>query len=107
MTRGTRRILAALLAAAAFLCILFPAAATAAQDVAAELRRERGRLLEMKAREEKTVQEMTEALRKEKRSKGRVGELQERLKRQRSLLSRIDRKVSALNERLEGAEKAV
>jgi len=36
-----------------------------------------------------------------------VGELQERLKRQRSLLSRIDRKVSSLNERLERVEKAV
>ena len=107
MTRGTRRILSALLAAAVSLCILFPAAAPAARDVAAELRKERGRLLEMKAREEKTAQELTEALQKEKRSKGRVGELQERLKRQRSLLSRIDRKVSALNERLEGAEKAV
>jgi septal ring factor EnvC (AmiA/AmiB activator) len=107
MTRGSRRLLSALLAAAVSLGILFPAAAPAARDVAGELRKERGRLLEMKEREEKTVLELTEALRKEKRSKGRVGEMQERLKRQRSLLSRIDRKVSALNERLEGAEKAV
>jgi murein hydrolase activator len=106
MTRGIRRILSVLLAAAVSLCILFPAA-PAARDVAAELRKERGRLLEMKGREEKTAQELTEALRKEKRSKGRVGELQELLTRQRSLLSRIDRKVSDLNERLEGAEKAV
>ena len=59
----------------------------------------------MKEREEKTALELTEALRKEKLSKGRVGELQKRLKLQRSLLSRIDRKVSALNERLERAEK--
>jgi septal ring factor EnvC (AmiA/AmiB activator) len=103
----TRRILSALLAAVVSLCILFPAAAPAARDIAAELRKERGRLLEMKEREEKTAQELTEALRKEKRSKGRVGELQERLKRQKSLLSRIDRKVSALNERLERAEKDV
>ena len=107
MTPGTRRILFSLLAAAVSLCILFPAAAPGARDVAVELRKERGRLLEMKAREEKTAQELTEALRKEKRSKGRVGELQERLKRQRRLLSGIDRKVSALNERLEEAEKAM
>ena len=107
MTRGTRRTFSALLAAAVSLCVLIPAAAPAAQDVAAELRKERGRLLEMKAREEKTAQELTEALQKEKRSKGRVSELQERLKRQRILLSRIDRKVSVLNERLEGTEKAV
>ncbi len=96
-----------LLAATASLCTLFPEGAPAARDVAAELRKERGRLLQMKEREEKTVQELTEALRKEKRSKGRVGELQEQLKRQRSLLSRIDRKVSSLNDRLEGTEKAV
>ena len=107
MTRGTRRILSVLLAATVSLCILFPEGAPAAPDVAAELRKERGRLLQMKEREEKTVEELTEALRKEKRSKGRVGELQEQLKRQRSLLSRIDRNVSALNERLERTEKAV
>ena len=107
MTRETRRILSVLFAATVSLCILFPAAAPAARDVAAELRKERGRLLQMKEREEKTAQELTEALRKEKLSKGRVGELQERLKRQRSLLSGIDRKVSVLNDRLERAEKAV
>jgi len=87
--------------------ILFPAAAPAARDVAAELRRERARLIQMKEREEKTALELTEALRKEKLSKGRVGEIQERLKRQRSLLSRIDRKVSVLNGRLGETEKAV
>ena len=107
MIPGTRRILSALLAAAVSLGILFPAPAPAARDVAAELRKERGRLLEMKAREEKTALELSEALRKEKLTKGRVSELQERLKRQRSLLSGIDRKVSALNERLERAEKEV
>jgi septal ring factor EnvC (AmiA/AmiB activator) len=102
----TRRILPALLAAAVSLCILFPAAA-AAGDVAADLRKERGRLLEMKEREEKTALELTDALRKEKLSKGRVGELKALLTRQKSLLSRIDRKVSALNERLDRAEMAV
>jgi len=106
MTSGTLRILSALVAAVS-LGILFPASATAARDVASELRKERSRLLEMKEREEKTALELTEALRKEKLSKGRVGELQERLARQRALLSRIDRKVSALNLRLERAEKAV
>ncbi|MBP2685061.1 MAG: hypothetical protein H6Q79_3100, partial [Deltaproteobacteria bacterium] len=107
MSRGIRRILSVLLAATVSLSVLFPATAPAVRDIAAELRKERGRLLEMKEREEKTAQELTEALRKEKRSKGRVGELQEQLKRQRSLLSRIDRKVSALNDRLERAEKDV
>ena len=107
MNRGARRILSAVLAAAVSLAILLPSAAPAARDITAELRKERGRLLEMKDREEKTVRELTEALRKEKRSKGRVDELQKRLKRQRSLLSRIDRKVSTLNELLDRAEKDV
>ncbi|MGB7631563.1 MAG: peptidoglycan DD-metalloendopeptidase family protein, partial [Candidatus Deferrimicrobium sp.] len=107
MTGKTRRILSSLLSAAMAFCILYPPAAGASRDVAAELRKERGRLLEMKQREEKSVRELTEALRKEKLSKGRVGELQDRLKRQRSLLSRIDRKISVLNERLERAEKVV
>jgi septal ring factor EnvC (AmiA/AmiB activator) len=106
MIPGTRRIFL-VLAAAVSLCILFPAAAPGARDVAVELRKERGRLLEMKAREEKTAQELTEALRKEKRSKGRVGELQALLARQRRLLSGIDRKVSALNDRLEEGERAM
>jgi septal ring factor EnvC (AmiA/AmiB activator) len=107
MTREPRRILSAVLAVAVSLAILLPSAAPAARDIAAELRKERGRLLEMKDREEKTVRELTEALLKEKRSKGRVGELQNRLKRQKSLLSRIDRNISVLNERLDRAEKAV
>ena len=106
MTRGTRRILG-ILAAAVSLGILFPATSPAVRDVAGELRKERSRLLEMKEREEKTARELTEALRKEKLSKGRVGELQSLLKRQRTLLARIDRKVAVLNERLDRAEKAI
>jgi septal ring factor EnvC (AmiA/AmiB activator) len=107
MTPGIRRILSAFLAAVVSLAILLPSGAPAARDIAAELRKERGRLLEMKDREEKTVRELTEALRNEKRSKGRVDALRDRLKRQKSLLSRIDRKISVLNERLDRAEKAV
>jgi len=106
MTRGTR-VLASFLVAALSLGFLFAASVPAARDIAGELRRERGRLLEMKEREEKTASELTEALRKEKLSKGRVGELQERLKAQRRLLSRVDRRISALNETLERTEKAV
>ncbi|HSE14950.1 MAG TPA: peptidoglycan DD-metalloendopeptidase family protein [Candidatus Deferrimicrobium sp.] len=103
----TARRIFLVLVAALSLGILFPAPSPAARDVAGELRKERSRLLEMKEREEKTARELTEALRKEKLSKGRVGELQDRLKRQRSMISRIDRKVSALNVRLDRAEKAV
>jgi septal ring factor EnvC (AmiA/AmiB activator) len=106
MTRGAR-LLSALLVAALALGFLFRASAPAARDISGELRKERARLFEMKAREEKTASELTEALRKEKLSKGRVGELQRRLKEQRRLLSGIDRRISTLNERLERTEKVV
>jgi len=106
MTPGTRP-LSALLAAVLVLGFLLPGSSPAARDVAAELRREKGMLLEMKAREEKTASELTEALRKEKLAKGRVGELQERLRRQRRVLAGIDRRISSLNERLDRTEKAV
>lgn len=106
MTRRTRFLSIFLVAVLSF-GFLFRTTAPAAPDVAGELRRERVRLLEMKEREEKTASELTEALRKEKLSKGRVGELQERLKAQRRLLARVDRRISALNERLERTEKAV
>ena len=106
MTRGAR-LLSALLVAALALGFLFRASAPAARDISGELRKERARLLEMKAREEKTASELTEALRKEKLSKGRVGELQRRLKEQRRLLSGIDRRITTLNERLERTEKVV
>jgi len=81
--------------------------ASLAGDSAAELRREKARLLQMKAREEKTAAELTDALRKEKLTKKRVGELQDRLKRQQRVLSGIDRKLSALGGRLDLAEKEV
>ena len=106
MTRGTR-LLSIFLVATLSLGFLLRASAPAARDVAAELRRERGRLLEMKEKEEKTASELTEAIRKEKLSKGRVGELRERLKAQRRFLARVDRRISALNVRLERTEKAV
>ncbi|RJP19628.1 MAG: hypothetical protein C4529_11000 [Deltaproteobacteria bacterium] len=78
-----------------------------ARETATDLRREKARLIEMKAREEKTAAELLEALRREKLSKERVGELQERLKKQKRSISRIDRKLSALGERLDRTEKEV
>ncbi|GAB4236156.1 MAG: murein hydrolase activator EnvC [Deltaproteobacteria bacterium] len=106
MTPGAR-LLPGILAAVLVLGLLSPAAAPAGRDVAAELRKEKGRLLEMKEREEKTASDLTEAIRKERLAKGRVGELQEKLKRQRRTLAGIDRRISSLNERLDRTEKAV
>jgi len=72
-----------------------------------ELRREKARLLEMKAREEKTETELTEALRKEKLTKERVNEIRARLRKQRRTLSGIDRRLSVLGERLNDTERQV
>ncbi len=77
------------------------------RDDAPELRREKVRLLEMKRREEKAAADLTEALRKEKMTKKRVGELQTKLKKQRNLIAGIDRKLDALNGKLGRTEKEV
>jgi len=78
-----------------------------AQSESAQLRREKSRLLDMKAQEEKTAAELTEALRKEKLSKERVSELKGRLNKQQALIASIDRQVLTLTERQDKAEKQV
>ncbi|MBP2669530.1 MAG: hypothetical protein H6Q80_1732, partial [Deltaproteobacteria bacterium] len=88
----------ALLLVALLAQILAPSPAVG-RDAAAELRKEKARLLEMKAHEEKAAAELTEALRKEKLTKGRVEELKGRLAAQKRTISRIDRKIASLSER--------
>jgi septal ring factor EnvC (AmiA/AmiB activator) len=80
---------------------------SAARDGATELRREKARLLEMKAREEKAEAALKDALRKEKLTKERMKELKARLTKQQRVLAGIDRRLSQLGERLNDAEKKV
>ena len=94
----------ALLLVALLAQILAPSPAVG-RDAAAELRKEKARLLEMKAHEEKAAAELTEALRKEKLTKGRVEELKGRLAAQKRTISRIDRKIASLSERVDRTEK--
>jgi septal ring factor EnvC (AmiA/AmiB activator) len=75
------------------------------RDASGDLRKEKARLMEMKAREEKAAAELTEALRKEKHTKERVEELKGRLGAQRRTISRIDRKIASLAERLDRTER--
>lgn len=77
------------------------------RDGATELRREKARLLEMKAREEKTEAELRDALRKEKLTKERVAELKARVRKQQRVLAGIDRRLAALAARLSDTEKKV
>lgn len=92
---------------ACFLAAMFLQTPASARDVSADLRREKARLIEMKAREEKTAAELSDALRKEKLTKGRVSELNARLKRQRGVIAGIDRRLSVLGGRLNETEKEV
>jgi septal ring factor EnvC (AmiA/AmiB activator) len=103
--RGTAFFIIACLAC--LLALFLPGHPAMAQDESAQLRREKARLLEMKAQEEKTAEELTEALRKEKLGRDRVNELQGLLKKQHSVIAAIDRRVSALAERLNETEKQV
>jgi len=98
------RLLAVLLVAAVLAPFLVPGGVLA-RDAVGDLRREKARLLEMKAREEKTAAELTEALRKEKLTKERVGEIQDRLARQKRTIARIDRRIAALGMKLDRTEK--
>jgi septal ring factor EnvC (AmiA/AmiB activator) len=103
--RGTKILVIAGIAGL-FLALFRPVPALArnGQD---DLRREKARLLEMKAREEKTAAELSDALRKEKLTKERVIELQGRLKRQRGVITGIDRRLSVLGEKQNETEKVV
>jgi septal ring factor EnvC (AmiA/AmiB activator) len=90
---------------ALLLLLPLPAAPAHARDAAGNLRKEKARLLEMKAREEKTAAELSEALRKERMTKERVEELSGRLAAQKRTISRIDRKIASLAARLDRAER--
>jgi len=97
----------ALAALAGLLVGSFPTGSALSRDLRSELRREKARLLEMKKKEEKTAAELSEALRKEKLTKERVAELQQRLKSQRGVIRRIDRRISTLGKRQSEKEKEV
>ena len=87
--------------------LFFPQPLAAANNEAAQLKQEKKQLIEMKAKEEKTAAELSEALRKEKLGKKRMDELQDLLKKQTKIISSIDRRLSALNERQDEIEKQV
>jgi septal ring factor EnvC (AmiA/AmiB activator) len=105
MIRSAASHAAALLLAALVLPSFLPSIPAFAREAAGDLRKEKARLLEMKAREEKTAAELSEALRKEKLTKERVAEMKERLAAQKRTISRIDRKIASLSARMDRTEK--
>jgi len=102
--RGTASRPAAILLALFLAQFLAPAPAMG-RDASGDLRKEKARLLEMKAREEKTAAELTDALKKEKLTKERVEEMKGRLAAQKRTISRIDRKIASLAARLDRTER--
>ncbi len=73
-------------------------------DGVGQLRREKARLTEMKRKAEETAAELADTIRREKTTRVRGDALKAKLARKRSLVERIDRKLSALGEDLERAE---
>ncbi len=103
---GPPRILVLFRACAALMLFLLAGHAFAA-DPMAELRREKARLVEMRRKAEKTAAELTETLRKEKKSRERVGDLRDRIERQHRFIVEIDRKVSILSAEMDRTELEV
>ena len=103
MIKTRRLIIIACLAC--LIILLFPQRMEAAQNDSAQLKKEKTRLLEMKAREEKTAAQLSEALQKEKLGKKRISELKMRLEKQKKLISSIDRRLLALSGRHDEIEK--
>lgn len=102
-----RRWIRALSAAGAALALLWSAVPAFAADPMSDLRREKARLVEMRRKAEKTAEELKETLRKEKKTRARVGDLRERLERQQRFIVDIDRKIDALSAEMDRTEAEV
>jgi septal ring factor EnvC (AmiA/AmiB activator) len=72
-----------------------------------KLRQEKARLTEMKQKAEKAAAELAETLRRERLSLRRVDDLEARLAKQRKLIARIDRRLSALGAQMDRADREV
>jgi septal ring factor EnvC (AmiA/AmiB activator) len=105
MTR--HRVMCAIFRACAGMVLLLFAAQALAADPMADLRREKARLVEMRRKAEKTAAELTETLRKEKKTRARVGDLRDRLERQQRFIVEIDRKLSVLSAEMDRTELEV
>lgn len=104
----SRRASSFLVKAAVFLAAcLFIAAAGGAAEPRAKAGREKARLMEMKQKAEKAAAELAETIRREKASRGRVGDLEARLAKQRRMIARIDRRLSLLGAQMDRTEREV
>jgi len=90
----------------ALACLALASPAYAA-DTLGKLRQEKARLTEMKQKAEKAAAELAETLRREKLSRNKVDDLEARLAKQRKLIVRIDRKLSALGTQMDRADREV
>lgn len=96
--------LAACIAAMAWIAAAVPSGAA---EPRGKLRQEKARLMEMKQKAEKASAELAETLRREKMSRTRVLDLESRIAKQKRLIARIDRRLSALGRQMDRTEGEV
>ncbi|MCL5966320.1 MAG: peptidoglycan DD-metalloendopeptidase family protein [Deltaproteobacteria bacterium] len=97
----------ALLAAACLVLLPAPSSLHAASESPARLRKEKARLEEMKRKATRAAADLAETMAKEKMTRGRMKELQEKLARQKRLLARLDRRLADLSRRLGDMEDEI
>jgi len=87
--------------------LLLPPGVSPAETKQDKLRKEKSRLTEMRMEAEKAAAELNEALGRERSARHKVDDIRKRLKSQRRLIARIDRKLAALAGKMEKAESEV
>src|SRR3990170_1973653 len=102
-----RALVRSTLGVAMITALLFPSGSASAGSTQNRLGNEKARLTEMRKKAEKTAAELAETLKRERAARHKVDDVQKRLARQRGLIARIDRKLSALAREMEKAESEV
>ena len=92
---------------AMIVALLLPPGVSPAGTTQDRLRKEKARLTEMRKEAEKAAAELDRALKRERAARHKVDDIRKRLKSQRSLIARIDRKLNALARKMEKAESEV
>ena len=102
-----RALVRSALCVAMITALLFPTGSASAGSTQNRLGNEKARLTEMRKKAEKAAAELAETLKRERAARHKVDDVQKRLARQRGLIARIDRKLSALAREMEKAESEV
>ena len=91
-----RALVRSALGVAMITALLFPSGSASAGSTQNRLGNEKARLTEMRKKAEKAAVELAETLKRERAARHKVDDVQKRLARQKGLIARSDRKLSAL-----------